>query len=104
MIFLACFLTVLIEGAFFAVVGYRDRYSLTVIVCANVITNLLLNLTIYFAFSGMPGPWIYGMEALVVMAEYAVYAVAFGRSGKLFLLTLAANCVSYGIGLLVFRA
>lgn len=102
MIFLACLLTVLIEGAFFAVVGYRDRYSLTVIVCANVITNLLLNLTIYFVFSGQPGLWIYGMEALVVLAEYAIYAVAFGRSLKLILLTLAANLLSYGAGLLLF--
>ena len=103
MIFLACLLTVLIEGAFFAALGYRDRYSLTVVVCANVITNLLLNLTIWLAFSGQPGGWIYLMEAAVVAAEYAVYAVAFGRSWKLLLLTLAANCLSYGIGLLLFR-
>ena len=102
MIFLVCLLTVLIEGAFFAALGYRDRFSLTVIVCTNVITNLLLNLTILLAFSGQPGAWIYAMEALVVAAEYAVYAVAFGRGWKLLLLTLAANCLSYGIGLLIF--
>ena len=96
MIFLACLLTVLIEGAFFAALGYRDRFSLTVIVCTNVITNLLLNLTILLAFSGQPGAWIYAMEALVVAAEYAVYAVAFGRGWKLLLFTLAANCLSYG--------
>ena len=41
MIFLACLLTVLIEGSFFALFGRRDRFSMTVIVCANVITNLL---------------------------------------------------------------
>ena len=41
MIFLACLLTVLIEGSFFALFGHRDRFSMTVIVCANVITNLL---------------------------------------------------------------
>lgn len=103
MIFLACFLTVLIEGAFFALLGYRDRFCLTVIVCANVITNLLLNLTILLVFSGQPGAWIYLMEAAVVAAEYAVYAVAFGRSRKLVLLTLAANCLSYGIGIALFR-
>ena len=103
MIFLACLLTVLIEGAFFALLGYRDRFSLTVIVCANVITNLLLNLSIYYVFSGQPGAWIYLMEAAVVAAEYAVYAVAFGRSPKLALLTLAANILSYGIGIALFR-
>ena len=102
MIFLACLLTVLIEGAFFALLGYRDRFSLTVIVCANVVTNLLLNLTIWFVFSGNPGAWIYLMEAAVVAAEYVVYTVAFGRSWSLFLITLGANCISYGVGLLIF--
>ena len=102
MIFFACLLTVVIEGGFFALLGCRDRYSLTVIVCANVITNLLLNLAIMFAFSGDPGLWIYAMEAAVVAAEYAVYRAAFGRGRKLFLLTLAANCLSYGAGLLIF--
>ena len=102
MIFLCCLLTVLIEGAFLALLGYRDRISMTVIVCANVITNLLLNLAILFAFSGDPGAWIYLMEGFVVLAEYAIYAAAFGRGRKLFLLTLAANCLSYGLGLLIF--
>ena len=102
MIFRCCLLTVLIEGAFFALLGYRDRISLTVIICANVITNLLLNLTILFVFSGDAGALIYLMEGLVVLAEYAIYAAAFGRGWKLFLLTLAANCLSYGLGILIF--
>ncbi len=102
MIFLACLLTVLIEGAFFALLGYRDRFSITVIICANVITNLLLNLTIWFAFSDDPGLLIYPMECLVVLAEYGVYSAAFGRGRKLFLLVLAANCISYFAGLLIF--
>ena len=42
MIFLACLLTVAVETAFLAAFGYRDRLALIVIVCANVITNLLL--------------------------------------------------------------
>ena len=102
MIFLCCLLTVLIEGAFLALLGYRDRISLTVIICANVITNLLLNLTILFVFSGDAGALIYVMEGLVVLAEYAIYAAAFGRGWKLFFLTLAANCLSYGLGILIF--
>jgi hypothetical protein len=102
MIFLCCLLTVLIEGTFLALLGYRDRSALIIIVCANVITNLLLNLTIMLAFSGNPGALIYLMEGLVVLAEYAVYAAAFGRGLKLFLTTLAANCISYGLGLLIF--
>lgn len=102
MIFLACLLTVAVETAFFAVCGYRDRYALTVIVCANVVTNLLLNLFLWLV-GGTVGAWIYLIEALVVAAEYAVYAVAFRPGWKLFLLTLTANCISYGLGLLVFR-
>ena len=102
MIFLACLLTVVIEGAFLAIVGYRDRDSLTVIVCANVVTNLLLNLFLWFIVREDPGGWIYLMEALIVAAEYAIYARAFGRGWRLLLLTLAANALSYGIGLLIF--
>ena len=102
MIFLACLLTVLIEGAFLALWGYRDRFSITVIVCANVITNLLLNLTIALAFRGNPGAWIYPMELCVVASEYAIYSIAFGKSWKLLFLTFAANCISYGLGLLIF--
>lgn len=102
MIFLACLLTVLIEGGLFALFGYRDRFSFTVIVCANVITNLLLNLTIQIGFSGDPGLLIYPMEALVVATEAMIYMFAFGRGWRILLLTLAANCLSYGIGLLIF--
>ena len=103
MILLACLLTVLIEGGVLVLWGYRDRFSMTVIVCANVITNLLLNLTVALAFHGNPGAWIYPMELCVVAAEYAIYSVAFGKNWKLFFLTLAANCISYCLGLLIFR-
>ena len=44
MIFLACALTVLIETPFLALFGYRKRDEVVIIVCANVVTNLLLNL------------------------------------------------------------
>lgn len=103
MIFLACLLTVLIEGGFLALLGYRDRFSLTVIVCVNVISNLLLNLFIWFVLGGTPGAWIYLLELCVVVGEYVIYSVAFGRGRKLFFLTLAANCISYGLGLLILR-
>ena len=102
MIILACLLTVLIETPFLALCGYRKRDDLIIIVCANVITNLLLNLAIALVFLGHPGGWIYPLEGAVVAAEFMVYSSAFGRSWKLFLLTLAANCISYGIGFLIF--
>ena len=102
MIALACVLTVVIEVPFLALTGYRDRDALTVTVCTNVITNLLLNLTLALAFPHGAGGWIYTLAALVVAAEYGIYAAAFGGSGRLFASTLAANCLSYGLGLLIF--
>ena len=103
MIFLACLLTVVLEGAFLLAVGYRDRFSLTVIVCANVVTNLLLNLLLWLCPGLRALGIVLALEVCVVIVEYAIYAAAFGRSLKLFFLTLAANCISYGLGLLIFR-
>ncbi|MBE7004935.1 MAG: hypothetical protein E7425_11795 [Ruminococcaceae bacterium] len=97
----ACVLTVLFETPLFFAAGYRDRDSLTVVICANVVSNLTLNLCVAFLFPER-GAVEYVLEALVVAMEYAVYALAFGRSRRLFLLTLAANCLSYGLGLLLF--
>lgn len=99
---LVCALTVLIETPLFFAAGYRDRDSLLVVVCANIVSNLTLNLCVRLLFPER-GAAEYALEATAVAAEYAVYSLAFGRSRRLFLLTLAANCLSYGIGLLLFR-
>ncbi len=97
---LACLLTVLIETPFLALWGWRGRRELAVIVCANVLTNLLLNLSFLLGLPYRPG-WIAAGELLVVAAEYAIYARAFGGSRRLLLLTLLANCLSFGFGLLL---
>lgn len=103
MLFVACFLTVLIETPLFCLWGWRDRAAVTIVVCVNVISNLLLNLTLLLVFPGRgAGNWIYLLEALVVAGEYAVYALAFKPSWKLLLQTFTANLVSYGLGLLIF--
>ena len=102
MLFLACVLTVLLEVPFLALFGYRSREDITITVCTNTVTNLLLNVCIQLVFSGRPGAWIWLLEGLVILSEYAVYALAFGRSARLALLTLAANGLSYGIGCLIF--
>ena len=96
----ACILTVAIETPFLMLFGYRDRNAVTIIVCVNVITNLLLNLIL--ALTGFLRPLALVLECAVVVAEYAVYALAFGRGWKLFVLTLTANTLSCGIGLLLF--
>lgn len=102
MIFVACALTVIIEVPFLALFGYRSREDLAITVCTNVVTNLLLNLIIQLAFRGSPGGWIYLMELAVVLAEFFIYAAAFEKTWKMLGLTFAANCISYGIGLLIF--
>ena len=100
-LFLACLLTVLTETPFLALFGYRSRDELTIIICANVVTNILLNLSAAL-FLSLTVPVVVLLESAVVLAEYCAYALAFGRSRRLFLLTLAANCLSFGLGLVLF--
>ena len=99
--FLACAMTVLIEAPFLALCGYRDRGAVAIIACTNIVTNLLLGLAMVFLPCGRTPIGLLILEALVVVGEYAIYARAFGRSRRLFLLTLAANALSCGIGLLL---
>ena len=100
-ILLACLLTVAIETPFLVLCGYRGRRAVGVIVCANVLTNLPLNLAFALGLPYRPGV-IAAAELAVVAIEYLIYAKAFGRSRKLLLLTLVANCLSFGLGLLIF--
>lgn len=100
-ILLACGLTILTETPFLALWGYRGWRGTAVIVCANAFTNLLLNLCFLL---GLPRTvfWIAVGEAAVVLAEYGIFARVFGRSRRLLLLTFLANCLSFGLGLLLF--
>ena len=98
---LACLLTVAIEGAFFYIVGLRSWFAGTVVVCANVITNIVLNLFLSLTgwYSAIP---LIILEAIVVLVEYSIYSKAFGGSKKLLIQTVFANLLSFTIGLLVF--
>ena len=99
-IVLACVLTVLIETPFLALCGYRGREDLALIACTNAFSNLLLNLSFLLFL-----PWtplgITAGELAVLGLEYAIYARAFGPSARVFFLTLAANALSLGLGLLL---
>ena len=102
-LFLFALLTVLFETPWFALWGYRKRDELLLVVCVNVASNLILNLLLVTVFRGRDiGALIYVFEAAVVAVEYIVYAIPFGHSWKLFAVTLTANCLSYGLGLLIF--
>ncbi len=97
----ACGLTVLIETGFFLLLGWRDRDRITVVICANIATNLLLNLTLDRLIPRSVLSIAVG-EGLVVIAEYAIYARLNGRSRILALQTLLANALSFGTGVLLY--
>ncbi|NCB50827.1 MAG: hypothetical protein EOM54_02925 [Clostridia bacterium] len=102
-LFPACALTVVIETAFLALCGFRSRAFLAICVLVNIATNLLLNISLYPLSNIVDITYfIYVLEAMVVAAEYMVYALIEGRSRLLFLLTLAANALSYGTGILIY--
>ncbi len=99
----ACLLTVLIETVLFYLLGYRTKDDITIVACANVVTNLSLNLIL--AISGTRATYwniVVPLELAVVLAEFLIYARAFGPSRSLFWKVLAANALSFGIGLLLF--
>ena len=102
-LFSACVLTVVIETAFLALCGYRSAAFLALCVCVNIVTNILLNLSIVPLAKMVDITYfVYVLEAAVVAAEYFVYTLTEGRSRRLFLLTLAANALSYGAGLFIY--
>lgn len=98
----AALLTVVVETVFLAVTYRRDAAFLVLCAALNIATNLALNLLLSCLPQGELHWLIYPLELAVVAIEYAVYAYACGRSKKLFLLTLAANVLSYCIGLALF--
>ncbi len=98
----ACLLTVLLEAGLFYLRGFRERDDMVIVACANVVTNLSLNLLIVLLFPRGPGGWLVLLEAIVIIAEYLIYAKAYGAAKRLFLLTLGANLLSYGVGTLLF--
>ena len=104
MVLLFCaLLTVLIETPFMFLLGCRKRDEVALVICVNVASNLILNLCLGLFFGGGgAGALIYLFEAAVVVVEFFVYALALGSSWRLFFITLAANCLSYGLGLLIF--
>ena len=97
----ACGLTVLIETGFFLLMGWRDRDRIIVVICANVVTNLLLNLGFDLLIPRTILTVVLG-EALVVAVEYLIYARLCGHSRRLALWCLLANGLSYGTGVLLY--
>jgi hypothetical protein len=99
--FLPALLTAAVEMLFFSALGYHSRDAIIVIICTNILANVTVNAV--FSLIGWKLPEAYLAELLVAAAEYAIFACAFGRSKKLFLLTLAANALTFGLGLIIFQ-
>jgi hypothetical protein len=94
---LACGLTVAAETLFFLALGYRSRAFLLLCAAANAATNLSLYLGLRLLHAhGGNIPFGFTPGAAAVLAEYGVYALLEGGSRRLLLLTLLANCLSYG--------
>ena len=101
---LACVLTVVTELMFFLLVGKRSRDFVFVCVLINIATNLTLNLILSLLnLIGWYGNLqVIALEILVVFAEYRVYALLEDKGQRLMLLTIAANVITYGLGLIIF--
>ena len=107
-VYLAAAATALIETLFFRLCGYRGRRELTLVALANLLTNLTLNLALRLiaAAGEAPKPLSAAVligEALVVAAEYLLLASDLKRGRKLLLTVTAANCLSFGLGLILAR-
>lgn len=101
---IACVLTVLIENSFFWLLGYRSLREQIIVAVVNIITNITLNLVLvpFYDFIDW-GMWVvvFFLEVIVVLVEFALYAYFWKPSVRLFLLTFFANCLSFGVGLLL---
>ena len=101
-LFLACLITVVVETAIFWLAGYRSRDEVLVVICTNVVTNLVLNLALSGLFFPVWGRTIVLGELLVIAVETAIYTAAFGRFGKVLALTMAANMLSVFVWAFLF--
>ncbi|MBR5949608.1 MAG: hypothetical protein IKZ82_13340 [Clostridia bacterium] len=103
-IFLACFLTVLIETVFLTLLGLRKKEQTPVIICVNIVSNIALNLLLAVLPIKFDNSWmsmlmpLIVLEATVIFSEYFVYRAAFGDLNRLFLKTVFANLFSLFLG------
>ena len=102
MIFLFCALTVVIEVVFLALLGIRKRDEIIIVICANIITNLTLNIILGVLLKD-PGLYLLLLlEAAVVILEFLIYRIEKIDTNFLFGKTLLANVTSFLIGIMLF--
>lgn len=105
---IGCLFTVLIETFFFFLFGYRNKRFIIAAILANLTSNLTLNYIIYFlglAENPNYGWILLAMEIGVWLYESIIY-MFFEKDRKkwleIILLTLAANCLSFMFGILLY--
>lgn len=97
-------LTLLLEVPVAWAWGLRSRHDLTVAVLVNVLTNpaVVLLYLLISARTGWPWPAVQlPLEALAVAVEAVCYRACGENVRRPVLLSLCANGVSYGAGLLL---
>ncbi|MCL2671849.1 MAG: hypothetical protein FWF10_07420 [Clostridiales bacterium] len=97
-------LTLVFEVAFFFSVGKRNRRDLLLLVLVNIITNPLV--VLLFWLNSYYTRWnVVLVTAVLELLAFAAEGVYYKRYGqdfrRPFLFSLAANAVSYGLGLVL---
>jgi len=108
----AAAVTVAVETAFLALIGYRTRLFLAVCALINLATNLTLNLGLSFVPTHAYWYVLAAAEAAVVVVEWAVLRLLAdcGRcvpwrsraSARLLAWVFVANVLSFSLGPLLF--
>lgn len=96
--------TVVLELLPCVLMGYRSRWTILMVVLANILTNppVVLCFNILSAVRGFPEvPVIAVLELMAVLAEWLCYKYRAGEIKRPFLFSLGLNCFSYFTGLLI---
>jgi len=102
----AAILTVVIETAFFFIIGYRGKLFFLYWALVNLFTNIALNLSLrVMLVAGMSLPAVkisvYPLELAVVLIEWLFLSVFHGKKLKLLFHVFLSNLISYSAGLLI---
>jgi len=100
-----CFLlTIIIEPLFFGCFGYKDKKFVLNSILITTITNISLNVAMYFILKYVPTSYelYFGFfEILIFVIESIYYLIKFKKQWVLIPLTAAANALTLVIGILV---
>jgi hypothetical protein len=97
-------LAIVVETVVAVVLGYRKRMEIASVVCVNIFSWPLVNYLIWLTASlqsapvGMPGILLFELGVVIVEWLLLCYALPRRARGRLFLLSLAMNAVSYLAG------